>query len=465
MFAKKSNKIISFNFILISFLISYFGIISYSQEDSLPNLTNGYYDPYFEGTEEIDPALDEKKQEELEFVEHFVELFDKENEKDKEGEKDAVNQNNNKGKTHKENNEVEENNDKLKIKAIKLAVVKGYQSVIPHLIKIAKDKNEKLIVRNNAFFAIVDINVELGEYLFIEIAQDKAENVVLRSRAILILGKMGSHNAISALSQILKDKEEKSMVRTTAARALGYISNTSVKDVLFEVMIKSVENTSLRVACAWALSSMEDAVTMLIEALEDYDDSFTKVCIVFALTRIKDPQALEALLKTLATDDVVLKKKTAAAILSMGEKYEIQEKILAYLDSYDTRLQIGAAYMCGKLKIEGSAEKMHELLKSLDFSYYDLTYNLIWALGQHKYQESWKDIAYFFRTPGEERRVLAVKVLAQMKIKEAIPILINLLHDNMESDRVKKLAIKALHYLNAPADLVKENTPKHLLYQ
>ena len=134
----------------------------------------------------------------------------------------------------------------------------------------------------------------------------------------LALGAEGANLDNSA--KILADTQKDTNTRMEAAMTLGQAKNPKYLQFLTEALKDS--NKAIRWTAAEALWEMGDkkAVPALIEYLEKGEAyEWGKVVTMNALASLKDPQAVEPLIRVLESPNPFLRRSAAVALFTIGD--------------------------------------------------------------------------------------------------------------------------------------------------
>ncbi|TET32908.1 MAG: HEAT repeat domain-containing protein [Planctomycetota bacterium] len=163
----------------------------------------------------------------------------------------------------------------------------------------------------------------VSEYL------EKSEDVEIRRAAALALGRLGDSRATKVLMDALRNDRE-SYIRAAAAEALGMLKSAEAVQILLDVLFRDAEELEdeLTIACAWALSEIGDdnAVTGLMECLDNASEDSPKWIAAFTLGLIGDDRVSDKLMFTMDSgkDEFWPFIFSANALAKMGDMRALQ---------------------------------------------------------------------------------------------------------------------------------------------
>ncbi|MFX0099350.1 MAG: HEAT repeat domain-containing protein [Candidatus Hodarchaeota archaeon] len=141
--------------------------------------------------------------------------------------------------------------------------------------------------------------------------QDK--NGMVRESAAYALGMIGDKSAVSNLIATLDDKEYN--VREMAANSLAKIGDPRCIDPLLKKAKSSVMEDRLSVIPVLVeFGDNEKTIQALVDALED-EETQVRFPAIIAFNKIKNPLSVEGLIKNLESEDPLLQKVAADALV------------------------------------------------------------------------------------------------------------------------------------------------------
>lgn len=233
---------------------------------------------------------------------------------------------------------------------------------IPHLINFAKDKTKNMWLRERALELIGTINDASAADSLIEILNDKDQDVAIRSEAIETLQQINAVQAAPYLLNALND--ESPTIRGTAAWTLGYLKCEKSVTNLIKIVQNENEIESVRSDAIISLGNLEDkmATDTLISILSK--PNFRRYSIL-ALAKIKDPNAIDILIKIALDRDNEDRYAAIGALGKIGDKRAIEPllKILNEGNSYSAMEASKALADIGDIQV---AEAIKEQIDRAD---------------------------------------------------------------------------------------------------
>jgi HEAT repeat protein len=254
----------------------------------------------------------------------------------------------------------------------------------------------------------------------------------------------GDAQVVSSLVKELHHLRDED-VRSEVISALGHLADESSIKALVEILSSS-DNSHLRRKAAWALSNMKksDRALGALEATMLSDSSpEVRVEAAWGIGNLKNAKATGSLVDVLIADQSRPVRKMAVwALGEVGEKEVIEFLERTLQSDPDPEVRREAAWILGKKKIP---EVNNALRKALYLEHdKDVIRMIIWAMGKTKDENIAKDFEVIFEEEhyGLEAQKEAAYVLGRMKIKEAVPMLLN--HYKKANKTVKEVVLWSL---------------------
>jgi HEAT repeat protein len=198
-------------------------------------------------------------------------------------------------------------------------------------VEPATESTEQVVLEEEKVKDEIEIQIDLL----------KDPDWVVRREAAITLGEMGDERCVEPLCRALRDGDWQ--VREVAIEGLGQVGSPAV-----ELLIKLLRDWDVRKYAITALGKIRDervldplmlqlrndefkddavnalvelgqpALSRLIKALKDKDETVRKQA-VLALGRIKESEAIDPLIETLADGDWFIRLLAAAALEAIGD--------------------------------------------------------------------------------------------------------------------------------------------------
>ncbi len=231
------------------------------------------------------------------------------------------------------------------------------------------------------------------------------------------LGDLGDRSAIPALIKVLRDEDWR--VRDAAAAALGKLKAASAVVGLLETLRQSRPGPfgigSNNSAITSAIREIGDsAVPVLIDALED-EDWRIRLYAVEALGQIGNNEILPALSVALRDPEWKVRWRAADLLGKLGKEGVVPD-LLSLLRDDNKDVRISVAWALGRIGCDSAVPGLLRMLQDRDWRVRWAGAEALWAIGP-----------------------------------EAIPPLLDLLHKEKKSDSLRRVAIRTLAEIGAPA--------------
>jgi HEAT repeat protein/DNA polymerase III delta prime subunit len=290
----------------------------------------------------------------------------------------------------------------------------------------------------------LDVDLALGARLAGEVKrefQEKTVGLILELKVpellkIEFLGITKSGYGVAFLSHRLL-QHENSSVRRRATEALGKIKDTQAVQALIQAL--NHEDSSVRWSAAEALGEIRDtqAVQALIQALNDKNSS-VRWRSADALGKIKDTQAVQALIQALNDEDSYMRRRATEALGKIKDTQAVQALIRA-LNDEDSYMRWSAAEALGEIKDTQAVPYLIHTLNDKDSS---VRRRAAEALGEIKDTQAVPYLIHTLNDKDSSVRRRAVEALGEIKDTQAVPYLIHALNDKDSSVRWR--AVEAL---------------------
>jgi HEAT repeat protein len=281
---------------------------------------------------------------------------------------------------------------------------------------IETTRNQKILSGIFTFFGEREKSgIEDRAIRVIEEREDEANETVLS--AVDYLGKVRAGDAVPALMELLDSEERRFM--NAAFRAIGRASsaNTELADETADFLTEYYNNRNpgddnrREVIAALGETRSANAVPLLVELASNTDERIPlRIAALDALSRVGDPEGLDAILTCVRTNDPNVRSAAVAALGPFSGE-EVDSAILdAFRDSY-YRTRIAAAQASRERKFEAAVPYLQ------------------------------------FRAERDEVANVkdeAIRALGAIANDEALTILENLFTERKNSDRVRLIAAEML---------------------
>lgn len=284
---------------------------------------------------------------------------------------------------------------------------------------------------------------------------DRAYDEQVRAFAWLAIGRLGDRTSLPLFVRALDDPGEKMELKRAAAVALGRVARATDAEavaVLFKTLHTEREPL-VRHFAAVTLGTLADAAVCaelrkLLPASDDADRAF----LALALGIAKDEAAAPLLRKALAAERDVSRRGAYAVALGLLRDAGARAVLEAQVADHGAIWPQGyAALAIGMARITASAPVLRKELEATNDP--RLRSNLAVGLGllHDPAARTW-----FFDTLRSDgtlyERGGAAMALGLLRINEAVPVLVSILHDTKEKELMRAYALVALGILVDPAD-------------
>ncbi len=358
----------------------------------------------------------------------------------------------------------------IKILAIeKLKTLKDPKA-IPYLIPVLSDNNPQ--VRLNAAECLVIYGKELPAETIPQLKENLASNSDrIRTEIMDILSKIG-RPAIPALRRALQSNN--SFIKLSAIRILGEIGD---KKVIYDLIqtLESTKSEQVQVLCAISLAKLKspaaiESLQRLLNTSKSYD---VKVSAIRAIGELQSKDSAILLIKLLEDkkEKPGLKVEAIRALESMDIKTsELKKSLVKLVSSNNDKLRMESIYYLFKLGDSRGMKFLREdvdekypaqaqmaiivlgrtgdtskktvasLKKALKFENETLTILAAKSLVQCGNEDGRKIIIECLRSCKETgNKLISIDYIAELKIKEASPILIELFRGTKDFGMINSL--------------------------
>jgi HEAT repeat protein len=284
--------------------------------------------------------------------------------------------------------------------------------------------HEDSTVRLNARHQLEDLGPVALPFLLEKLQQ---EDVTTRSRAASALGLIKDPQAVEPLIQALKD--ESSKVRLSVASVLGRMSDQRAIKPLLELL--KDENKDIRGVAGMSLGMLKavEAIEPLTAFLDDKDWQ-TRHDTILALAQMQDDRVVEPIRKGLKDKHREV-RKVASQMLQGLEIAKLKSTSNNQSFFYQAQYEQDIPTLMRNLQSDNS------YLRTL----------AIRRLGVLGHTPAVPFLLPFLKDENSEVREAVAVALSQMKDKEAVSELINILENQAEVDSVRRGAVIALGQL------------------
>ncbi|MBD3188250.1 hypothetical protein GF325_15550 [Candidatus Bathyarchaeota archaeon] len=214
-------------------------------------------------------------------------------------------------------------------------------------------------------------------------------NPLVREGTAYALGQIGDKRAVMNLVVLLQDKEF--TVRENAANALSRIGDARAVDAL--VGTATSDDPEYRLSVIPALTAFGDFDSVIDALVEGMKDDVTQVRFpaIIAFNKIKSPKAVEPLIDNLESDDPLLQKVSADALvynlgwgsIKDGKLTKFGQKRREYLNNQLAKRQIQ-----GEAKGTRNEARAIDALEDEHVTFTDITRGICELLDLSKEQEN-----------------------------------------------------------------------------
>jgi len=196
-----------------------------------------------------------------------------------------------------------------------------------------------------------------------------------RKDAALALRGEDSKDAVSALIEALQDKD--SSVSYAAIEALGISLDPRASDALWEYLKASEADVNIQYAIAQALGKTSDP-RILANARIFIKDPAKKAAGLFLLQEFDDPAVIDVLIGALSDDNESFRESVAEAITAKGRMAGAQDKLIGALKDANPQVRFYSAGILGQVQSQRATPPLITLLKDENVK---VRYMAVWALG------------------------------------------------------------------------------------
>jgi len=299
-------------------------------------------------------------------------------------------------------------NQMVRMDVVYLLGIAKDKRAVEHLIPLLKD--EYVSIRSASASALGDIGDGRAIPPLLDALNDPAENV--RISAIRSLGKLKASDAVDELIEIAKNEEEGKEVRKAAIEALGEIGGKKAADFLVGFARKSREE-------------------------EGKIDNFYFIALP-ALVNTKDPRAIEFLVEDFKEGRFF--GDLTKYFYKIGAPAVDALISLLNESKYPTYVKGNIALALGKLKDPRAVEPLIASVEEQDPSYLAQVEYALYKIGK----PAINPLLSVLKGDNPQRKILAIKVLANLKAEEALEPLLSIAQNKGEDVDVRSQAVFAL---------------------
>ena len=258
----------------------------------------------------------------------------------------------------------------------------------------------------------------------------------IRSSAAVSMLGLNLLDAQEPLVKILKDRKENKDVQVSIIKAFGFTRDDRATDILIDLL--DSESIPLQTAAAEALGTLKTRISIrkMIEAMLDPKRSLnTKMLLAKALGNTNDREAVEPLIKLLATDDRGLREVAKKSL----------EKITKQADGNDPawwkQWWVRNKSKTREQWLEDIVLKQDENTKQSESKFEHLKLEIaqksIKLLELRPDKSDPKPLVEAIKSEYPEIRIFAAKELVKIKDPSVIGVLINAAADKQEEVRIE----------------------------
>lgn len=272
-----------------------------------------------------------------------------------------------------------------------------------------------------------------------DLAAEETDDKIL-SRIVLSLGNFSDPRLIECLSSFLNHNDDR--IRANAVEALGKIKDPRVVDLLTPML----EDKNNRVVANAAMSLWKFGglrmLNVLVNLLENGKDDYIKASAAFALGEIGGLQVINPLMKSLTSNNEMLKSNIIKALGKSGDTSSA-EAISQYLKSGSFKIRQASVIALGSLSEHKYSTTLIELLN--DDENEDMASDLKLSISNSCNIEnvsSAAEIVILLNDPRKWVKDIALHVIESFKEKSLNPFVEPLVSDS--DPQIKALAVKIL---------------------
>ncbi len=359
------------------------------------------------------------------------------------------------------------------------ALADGDERAVYPLIKALRDENYG--VQDAAIRSLMEIKGESTAYMLLPLLR---ENAFLRNTAIMIIKEIG-REAVPLLAPLLRDRDDD--IRKFALDLIQDIRHCDYPEQLVD-LLKNDPNPNVRAAAAKALGALKyrPAGPQLMKALKD--EEWVCFSAIEALTDLGDEDCLSSIADLLNSPSEAVRFAALEALGKIGSPLSVRPIVehISKTGGYEKNAAIKSLVRIGDIPpLPGMSDSLVEILQDGDWEDRLTAIKGLVALKEKSAIPYMIDIAGSYDTsvPDNEEKVaiikeavkglgcnehllnilrdrsmkfrgrsIAVDIAGELKCREAVPALIDLLKD--ECRDVKRSAVNSLG--KAEGDEVKE---------
>lgn len=336
----------------------------------------------------------------------------------------------------------------VRIRAAKVLYGTQDEDAMRELIGILEDEEEDVDVRAAAAVALSECDSRMVDAPLLEAA--KRGEPELGSAAALALAKrirkeMDDAYQIAAAGLLHTDET----VREAAIECLGNITSARGVDLLEQRLRDRNESENVRLAALESLKQIgsEPALSIIRNILRDKTEAaHIRINAALSLDELRDPGAVELLMDVARDEEeeLELRGRAVAALGAIGNP-EVVEPLIQLLSSPDERFRCGVVESLARLKDSRVLDTLMKVLMNMDESIYarSLAGRGILRIDR---DTAFGPLAQIVkdRTESAPARQTAASILTSFRDERAVPIFIEILKDENQHWRLRRIAVSHL---------------------